>query len=102
MGPFTGASNVTLDPFVKNFSSKTLPLPSHDVNIMNKEMDDGAIPTGNQWPLQLNFADDGTVDVSLEQQYAIYVMFSSYHADLGNEAIGRGRALVLHALLDEG
>ena len=102
MGPFTGASNVTLDLCVKNFPSKTLPLPSHDVSIMNKEKDDGTIPTGNQCPLQPNFAYDGTVDMSLEQQYAIYVMFSSYHADLGNEAIGRGRALVLHALLDEG
>ena len=102
MGPCTGASNVTLDLCVKNFPSKTLPLPSHDVNIMNKEMDDGTIPTGNQWPLQLNFADDGAVDVSLEQQYETNVMFSSICADLGNEAIGQGRALVPHALLLEG
>ena len=77
MGPCTEASNVTLGLSVKNFPSKTLPLTSRDVNIMNKEMDDGAIPTGNQCPLQPNFAYDGTVDVSLEQQYKIYVMFSS-------------------------
>ena len=102
MGPFTGASNVTLDLCVKNCSSKTLPLTSRDINIMNKGMDDGAIPTGNQCPLQPNFAYDGRVDVSLEQQYETNVMFSSICADLGNEAIGQGRAFLLHVLLHEG
>ena len=91
-GPYTGASNVSLGLPLKDFTFRALPLNSHDFNVLNKDMDKDTVPNGNQCPLEITFADDRTIHMSLKQQYEnIYVMFSRYYADLGGNAIRQGR-----------
>ena len=90
--PETGASNVSLGLPIKDFIFRTLPLNAHDFSVLNKNMSTDTLPTGNQCPLEIQFADDRTVHMSLQQQYEnIYVLFSRYYSDLGGNAIRQGR-----------
>ena len=90
--PETGASNVSLGLPIKDFIFRTLPLNAHDFSVLNKNMSTDTLPTGNQCPLEIQFADDRTVHMSLQQQYEnIYVLFSKYYSDLGGNAIRQGR-----------
>lgn len=91
-GPYTGANTITNGLTMKGIKFRTLPMNKHDFNIMNKDLDHTVLPNGNQCPLEVNFADDRTAYMSLSEQYKnIYVMTTSYYADLGGSAVKQGR-----------
>ena len=59
------------------------------------------IPTGNQCPLEIRFADDRTIHMSLKQQYEnIYVMSSQYYSELHKEALHSGRGCYMCYKMD--
>ena len=90
--PFTGANNVTYGLSVKDFKFRTLPLTADEFHKLNPSMQSQTVPTGNQCPIEVTFADDRTNDMDLKQQMEnIYVLASKYYADIGNGNLnGRG------------
>ena len=90
--PFTGANNVTFGLSPKDFTFRTLPLTSDEFHKLNPSMVSQTIPTGNQCPIEVTFADDRTRNMDLKQQMEnIYTLASQYYADIGSGLLqGRG------------
>jgi len=91
-GPSTNANEYSKGINLKDLVFRTLPLNSQDFQSLNFKMSNMTLPTGNQCPLEIRFADDRTIHMDLKQQYEnIYVMSSQYYSELHKEALHSGR-----------